>query len=328
MENRIITSEAGVIVDEHSLKDASAILALLHGKSDSICRIFRKEILVDKSDLSALNTQLLTKLSLHNISDVTISIDITFSNKRILTFKSWNDFAMHDFSAETAATKCIFIQWDFFAKFATYQFPQRHTVSIRISSTPKPSDFFRALISGGFDEAEDFEMQSCTMMCKVDFVNNTLAEELIHVSEQWYEGAEKACEQRGKFKCFLFEHRSILASVFEWMLLLTFAWIFAILWKLGIKFQWFSANEQTICYCLFAALPVAKLCKSIAHYCSKSLYDKFGNLLDIHVFSISKGDTKLQARIEKASKCAKEVVLFIANTLISIVLSYIFYIID
>ena len=109
---------------------------------------------------------------------------------------------------------------------------------------------------------------------RVDFVNNTLAEELIHVAEHWYEGAESACGQRGKFKCFLFTHRSALASIFEWMLLLTSAWIFAILWKIGVKYKFFIPNSQTVCYCLFAALPITALCKNIAHSCGKFLYSK------------------------------------------------------
>lgn len=51
------------LMNEHNLQNANALLALLHGKSDSICRLFKKEILVGKDDLSSLNNNMIDKLS-------------------------------------------------------------------------------------------------------------------------------------------------------------------------------------------------------------------------------------------------------------------------
>ena len=87
-----------------NLKNASAWLALMHGKSDSICRLFKKEILVNKHDLASLNQSMVDKLSLHNVSTIITSIDITFSNKRVLTFKSWQEFETFDFKTINSST--------------------------------------------------------------------------------------------------------------------------------------------------------------------------------------------------------------------------------
>ena len=83
---------------------------------------------------------------------------------------------------------------------SNYEVPQRHTVNVRISSNPNPSDFFKVLLSGGFDESHDLDIQSCT----VDFVNNTLAEELVNVAEHWNELCECAYSKKGAGTSFSF----------------------------------------------------------------------------------------------------------------------------
>ena len=91
-------------------QDVSALLALMHGKSDSICRLFKREICVDKSELSSLNDKMTSKLALHDVSGIITSIDITFLNKRVITFKTWPELEQFDFESINSATKSIFIQ--------------------------------------------------------------------------------------------------------------------------------------------------------------------------------------------------------------------------
>lgn len=328
MEERIITHDDGTIIDEKGLKNASAILALLHGKSDSICRLFRREISVNRADLNSLNDLMVAKLALHTVSPVTTTIVISFSNKRVVTFKSWVEFESYNFDLENSSTKSINIQWDFFAYFSNYEVPQRHTITVRIASTPKPSDLFKALIGGGFDDEEDFEIKSCTMICKVDFVNNTLAEELVNIAERWNEQAENACSRHGKFKCFLSKHRTGLALAFEYVILFMFSMILAILWKVGINYGFFKEEMNTLVFVLLALIPLTVIIKNVAHGGGKAIYEKFGDLIETHIFTISRGDTKAQDRIKEATRVGKEVALFIFNILFSIALSIVFFLLE
>ncbi len=56
MKNDLIVNvKKEELLEENNLHNASALLALLHGKSDSICRIFNKEIMVGKTELKTLN---------------------------------------------------------------------------------------------------------------------------------------------------------------------------------------------------------------------------------------------------------------------------------
>lgn len=108
-----VKNENNETFSKEDMQNASALLALLHGKSDSICRFFNKEIIVDKSQIKTLNEMIIEKLMLHNVSEITTSMDIVFENKKITTFKSFEEFLKHDFEIINNVTKSIFIQWDF-----------------------------------------------------------------------------------------------------------------------------------------------------------------------------------------------------------------------
>lgn len=316
------------LMNEHNLQNANALLALLHGKSDSICRLFKKEILVGKDDLSSLNNNMIDKLSLHNVSAITSSVDITFSNKKILTFKTWKEFEEYDFKNINVPTKSIFIQWDFLALISNYEVPQRHTVSVRISSTPNPSDFFKVLLSGGFDESHDLDIQSCTMICKVDFVNNTLAEELVNVAEHWNELCECAYSKKGVIRPFLFKHKNGCAHIFEVCFIFCVASIIAITLKILTQKQLLVISNEFLLFSLVGIIPLSFLIKYIANAGGQRIFSSFLDLMDTHIFSISTGDIKEQEKIEKNSKLGKEIVIFTLNAVFSIVLSIVFFVID
>ena len=301
---------------------------LLHGKSDSICRLFEREILVNKNELASLNNSIIRKLSLHNVSAITTSIDITFLNKRVLTFKSWDEFEKYDFMAINSPTKSVFIQWDFFALICNYDIPQRHTVSVRISSNPNPSDFFKVLLSGGFDEGHDLDIQRCTMICKVDFVNNTLAEELINVAESWNEICECAYSKKGRVRPFLCAYRNGCGHIFEICFTACIAWLIAITIKLLVQNNVLIISNEFLLYSFISIVPIYAFVKYFAHIGGQKIFSSFGDLMDTHVFSISMGDSKEQQRIEHDSAYGKELGIFIINAIFSVVLSIIFFIIE
>ena len=173
----------------------------------------------------------------------------------MLSFKSWNEFESCNFDSENSVTKSIYVQWDFFVSFPGYQIPQRHTVNVRIASTPNPSDLFKALLGGGFDDEDDIEFQSCTMICKVDFVNNTLAEEILHVAEKWNEQIETAYSKNGNFRIFLFKHRNGLAITFESLSLISLSFILAIVWKMNGTWRLFEVSIYSLAYLVSTANP-------------------------------------------------------------------------
>lgn len=114
MDNLAAVNPSEQILTMENLRNANALLALLHGKSDSVCRLFDKEIIVDINQLDNLNSLVLEKLGLHSVSAITTSVDVSLTDKKTLSYKAWEDFKKENFNAINSATKSIFIQWVFF----------------------------------------------------------------------------------------------------------------------------------------------------------------------------------------------------------------------
>lgn len=331
MKNELVIKEEHNI-SEVNITNISALLSLLHGKNDSICKLFNKEIKVDVNKLKQLHKMMCDKLEIHNVDAITTSIDINFTNRQILHFKSWYEFDTYDFATINSSTKSIFIQWDFFVRVDGYEVPQRHTVNVRIASSPKPSDMFKVLLSGGFDESDDIDIQGSTMICKVDFINNTLAEELINIAAKWNELCECAIHEKGKLLQFLYINNSKIANIGEISTILLLCSIIAIatsFFKKIIEFPLISNITLASQICLFLfLLPVFIVIKDLGRCFGKYLYNRLGKVMEIHIFNITQGDGKAIERIKNESDCKKECILFIGNLILSIVVSTIFFLLN
>lgn len=317
-----------IIPSEKDLKNASAILSLLHGKADSNCKIFKKPILVDKYGLQTLHQEILAKLQLHQVSEVVTSITVSFSNGRLLSFKSWVEFSAYNFLTENNKIQSVVMQWDFFIKLDHYQIPQRHTLNVRIASTPKPSDIFKVLLSGGFDEEHDIDIQGSTMIARVDFINSTLAEELLNVVSKWNELCDVAYTTQSKFRKFLYKCKNFFSNLTEFFSMISLVAALGIVAKLTNLVNIFSSLNANLIFAILALIPVSELIKDIGRFFGRIIYRKLDDIIEIHVFNISKGDEKTIAKIKKSSEYKKEVTLFILNIVVSIVLSVIFFLIE
>lgn len=321
--------ENGVIIpNEKDLKNASAILSLLHGKADSNCKIFKKPILVGKDGLQSLHQDILAKLQLHQVGEVVTSIDVSFSNKRFLSFKSWADFCAYNFATENSKIQSVVMQWDFFIKLDHYQMPQRHTLNVRIASTPKPSDIFKVLLSGGFDEEHDIDIQGSTMIARVDFINSTLAEELLNVVSKWNELCDVAYTTQSSFRKFLYKSKNFFANLTEFFAMVSLVAILGIVVKLTNFTAFFTSLNANLVFAILALIPISNLFKDIGRFFGKKIYNKLDDVIEVHVFNISKGDEKAIAKIKHSIEYRKEVALFILNIVVSVVLSVVFFLIE
>lgn len=196
------------------IENAGALLALMHGKSDSICRFYNKEILVGIKEICVLNEKITSKLMTNNVSAITTVVDVVLSNKKIYSFKTLEEYQNHNWNFINESTKSIFIQWDFFLKLESFEVPQRHTLSVRLSSQPNASEILKAMVSGSIDDTENIETNMAMLICKVDFISNVLAEELIHVVEEWHARCELAVSKKGMFRKFVYNQKSAITQVF------------------------------------------------------------------------------------------------------------------
>lgn len=265
------------------------------------------------------------KLWLNGVENIATTIDIVFNNKEILNFKSLEQLESYNFDILNCSTKSISLEWDFFVKINGYEIPQRHTVSVRIASSPMPSDLFKILLSGGFDESHDLDIQSSTMICKVDFINNILAEELINIVSNWNDLCENAIEEKGKVKRIIHSRRLLIASIAEICTIISFCAICAVGMKIFLNDNSTFFYEYLPYFIIFS-FPCVVAIKKISHFIANLFYDEFGEIMDIHIFNFTSGDKKMIEKCKINSDVKKQIFWLVVDIIISIILSIIFFV--
>ena len=139
---------------------------------------------------------------------------------------------------------------------------------------------------------------------------------------------ESAIVKKGKFRSFLFRQKGTIADASKFSVMYCICIVFSVLIKLLINHIKIDINSEFLFYLIILIVPVTSLLTSIGKSFGQSIYDKCGDLLDTHIFVISKGDKKENERIEERSKYSKEIFWFIANTIISLIMSFAFFIVD
>ena len=243
------------LATNENFQNASSLLALMHGKSDSICRLFYKEIIINLKQLRLLNQTINEKLALNQVPAITTNVDISLRNKKIFSFKTWNEFEVFPFDVQNSAVSSIFIQWDFFLLLEQYRIPQRHTLSLRISSSPNPSDVIKAIVNGGLDSDTDIDVQICTMWCKVDFINHILAEELINVVDSWNSLCECAISKKGHIRPILYKRKLFFAKTCEFFLLSSEALLLCLIVNYAIIYYNIITNNRNLLYSIILFYP-------------------------------------------------------------------------
>ena len=180
------------------------------------------------------------------------------------------------------------------------------------------------LISGRLEEIDDLEKSVYPLAARVDFVNNTISDELLQIVVNWADGVKVVNENRK----FLFGLRKVRRQI---AYLLNYITTFVILIcgvvyinaKLNNNIKIIELNSSDICNFIniififaFIVFVVYKISQLISNYIFKTL-DDFG---DNHVFDITKNDKKEIKRIEVEEKNKKKHVIlnFIFSILINI----------
>ncbi|MFH1134600.1 MAG: hypothetical protein V1816_00790 [Pseudomonadota bacterium] len=180
-------------MDKESFK---SMFYLFAGKPDSKVRLFNRRVLVYFDDLLLINQNIIEKLKLHQIDIAMSTAIIKFDKKESIEFGTWIELEEYDFKIPSV-TQEITLRWDFLINVSNFQIPQRHTLTVRLTTKPSTKEFLQALFSSDSDDDFDFETKLGLCMVRVDFISHVLADELINVVEKWNNGLKQpdsACD--------------------------------------------------------------------------------------------------------------------------------------
>ena len=189
------TDIAGEIVARIPREGLRSMFHLMVGKPDSTQQSFPRPIVVSPSSISDLNDRITEKLKNHHVVGMVVSVDVANSKNKVHQFGSWPEFLSHKWNMADE-TKEVVAKWDFVVFVPGFEFPQRHSVVVRVTDELKPVHLLRQVFSEDRDDDETIELKFYPIVCRVDFINHVLSKELLNIVSEWNQAlAPPECEE-------------------------------------------------------------------------------------------------------------------------------------
>jgi hypothetical protein len=189
--NDFQTSDNSSIVPQQSgehipLDEYKSIFYQLNAKPDTEIRLLRGKKNLELADIKSINEEISIKLSNHDVIVDVASINFVLSNRKIKDYSTWAEFERQNWDTVNEKVRTVSIKWDIAIKLPQYKLPQKHSIKVRIGTEILPKDIFQLILRS--DDISELMEARTPSICKVDFVNNVLAVELLNVVGNWYEG--------------------------------------------------------------------------------------------------------------------------------------------
>lgn len=175
-----------------SLDDLKALFYLYNAKPDTEIRLLKGGKIVELSDIRSLEELVADKLGNHETLGQTVSITFTLSNKKIKEFSTWAEFERAQWNTVNEKVQALNLSWNILIQLPQYKSPQTHSMKVGIGNAIPPKDIFQLILTS--DDISQVMEATSSGVCKVDFINNIIANELLFIVDEWYKGLKKAPE--------------------------------------------------------------------------------------------------------------------------------------
>ncbi len=296
-----------------------------NAKPDQTVKIFKDSRKIHIEDIVSLNNNVQEKIKNHNLFSNITTVDIIFKKWKIKTFSQWEEFIRTDWNILPEVVKSISIKWDINIKLPQFELPQRHTMQVRIGSWVNASEFFQMMVS--WDDDVEREESRAFAVCKVDFVNTVIANELITITETWYD-----CLKKGSGKWWLQknieEYRNIISQLSKYLISSSGLLILFILFRQSHKDEIINGFNNTIYLDLYAWIlgifVVYFVTSLIGSWVRELMHMSIYRLNEPNIFEITKGDKNSQYEIEnKNNKIILKFCIWFFTTVLSVIISLI-----
>jgi hypothetical protein len=290
----------GEIVARVPREDLRALFHVLTGKPDSLTKIFPRPAVVTPQDIQDLHARVYEKLEHHSVPACTVSVSVVHEKNLVADF-AWSEFVAHRWTG-AEVTKSISVKWDFMVQLPTYKVPQRHTLTLRMSSEPRPLDMLQMVLSPDSDVAE---AEFAPMFCRVDFINALLSQELINIVVSWQESLQRPPVISGFWRALRRRNAGIHQSIHQLFRVLGAiisigALAYLLPKPLGIPAT--LGHIATLVVWLFAGLMVVDLCENVGHHVAAGAAKALENYGKYVVLRMTKGDANKQSELDAVNR--------------------------
>ena len=212
-------SEEIISTEDRRVKEFQSMYYAYNARPDTTTKIYKQQVVIKMDDLLNLEDMIKEKLSLHKIEgDVgKTHVFVNTSKHKVYSFDDWKLFYEHNWKIPEYIESITLI-WDFYINVDGYQNPQRHKLTVKISSGLKPEEVLSLILSGKVEDIEEIEVQEAQIVAQMDFIENRLGQELINVVSEWVDILEKASDSKNSFILFLKKRRKIVGYYFNYVL--------------------------------------------------------------------------------------------------------------
>jgi hypothetical protein len=324
--NNSQTSETSNIVPQKTeaiipLDEFKSLFYQLNAKPDTELRLLPSRKTLELADIRGINEQVSAKLRNHDLTAEIASINFILSNKRIKDYSTWAEFERENWNTVNERIESLSINWDILIKLPQYQLPQRHSMKLRIGNAIPPKDIFQLLLTS--DDVSEVMEAGSPSVCKIDFINNIIAIELLNIVSNWYEGLknspepntiQKVLKKQGKFFSEIIRYAS---PVLLLMIISSYSdYLFPIL-GIGEEVSMDALQRDLIFLAaifMFGSFVGRKIEKEIDRKIDR--FEEYPN------FSITRGDRKAIEEFEsKSNKLTNQIISRFVWILVSIVTS-------
>ncbi|MBD5500151.1 MAG: hypothetical protein HDR10_02945 [Lachnospiraceae bacterium] len=318
--NELLTEE-----ESKKIKEFKALYYELNAKPDTTTKLFPDKVVVKMEDLVVLENMIKEKLNLHSNEGKfgKSYVNIVTSKHKSYNFDDWKLFQAHNWRIPEYI-ESITLVWDFYICVNGYKNPQRHKLTVRISSGLKFEEVLGLIFSGNVEDIQSLEEMQAPIVAQMDFIENRLGQEFLNLVEEWVQTLDKAEDHKNKIMIFLKKKRKYVAYFLNYLLfiiacitsLLGFNYItssFAIKEIVGLSIQQLNLMVNYTTIVILICLAILNRGEHVANKVFKKL-DEYG---DIFVFRITNGDERQYNSIKHEDKLrAFKVMVNIIFTLI------------
>ena len=213
MENQIMTDE-----QRHKMKEFQAFYYALNARPDTMTKLYDNKVILEMSDILYLDSMITEKLALHQRegqvgkSYVTVVTD----KHKIYNFDNFKLFKEHDWKINESI-ESITLVWDFYIVVDSYENPQRHKLTVKLSSGLRPEEVLNLIFSGKIEDMQEMKTQQATIIAQMDFIEHRLGQEFLNIVDEWVKTL-KTHNEKNRYMLWLKKRRKVIAYFVNYVL--------------------------------------------------------------------------------------------------------------
>lgn len=286
-ENRT-AQEVAKRIDIEAVK---SIYYWLNAKPDTQIKIFKNPKLINFEDIISLNEQIQRKLINHDPQTMMVQVNVLLEDGEIKSFGTWDEFKATKWNTISTETESISIVWDMNIKLPHYEMPQRHTMKVRLGSPIRPNEFFQMMVTS--DDDSEIKQSIAPVICKVDFINSVISNELIQIVDNWYK-CLKNTEPRSLFQKFISHFNQQVSRITHYLVIIAGLFIAFYFFKLKISsITNFQLDKELLIsgyYWIIITLATYFVANFIGGLIGQLVFKTIGKIEDLPLFDFTKGD--------------------------------------